>query len=235
MAGIGWPAGRAVAWVAGWLLLAWATSGPLGVYARVSLSWHLALQLVLVFVVAPLLVAGAPVTLAGRALAARTDGTLGPRELVLGVTGSRLATGLRHPVVATALLLVTLVASSTTGMLELALTTHPGHLAMLAGSILVGVIWSAAILAPSAALPRQALLCLAAVVVAAFVTALWLGRTSVLLAGDVLARLELPWLSDLAAEQARAGAVVLFVVVPACVVLALVITLRAYRPAPRLR
>ena len=233
LADIGWPAGRAVAWVAGWLLLAWATSGPLGVYARVSLSWHLALQLVLVFVVAPLLVAGAPVTLVSRALAARTDGTLGPREIVLSVTGSRLATGLRHPIVATVLLLVTLVASSSTGMLELALTTHPGHLPMLVGSVLVGVIWSAAILTPSAALPRQALLCLAAVAVAAFVAALWLGRTSVLLAGDVLARLELPWLSDLAAEQARAGAVVLFVVVPACVVLAVVITLRPHREAPR--
>jgi len=199
----------------------------------VSLSWHLALQLVLVFVVAPLLVAGAPVTLASRGLAARTDGTVGPREIVLSVTGSRLATGLLHPVVATVLLLGTLVASSSTGALELALTTHPGHLTMLVGSVLAGVIWSAAILTPSAGLPRQALLCLAAVAVAAFVAALWLGRTSVLLAGDVLARLELPWLSDLAAEQARAGAVVLFVVVPACVVLAVVITLRPHRQTPR--
>ena len=82
-------------------------------------------------------------------------------------------------------------------------------------------------------MPRQALLCLAAVAVTAFAAALWLGRTSVLLAGDVLARLDLPWLSDLAAEQARAGAVVLFVVVPACVVLAVVITLRPQRHAPR--
>ncbi|WP_404389676.1 cytochrome c oxidase assembly protein [Humibacillus xanthopallidus] len=232
-ADIGWPAGRTVAWVAGWLLLAWATSGPLGVYGRVSLSWHLAFQLVLVFVVAPLLVAGAPVTLAERALDARTDGTFGPREIVVAVTGSKVATGLRHPVVATGLLLFVLLASIGSGMLELALTTHPGHLAMLVGSLLVGAVWASAILAPSESGPRQALLCLAAVAVTAFAVALWLGRTSVLLAGDVFARLDLPWLSDLAAEQARAGAVVLFVVVPACVVLAVVITLRPQRHAPR--
>lgn len=234
-ADIGWPAGRTVAWVAGWLLLAWATGGPLGVYGRVSLSWHLAFQLTLVFVVAPLLVAGAPVTLAERALAARTDGTLGPREIVLAVTGSRVATGLRHPVVATGLLLFVLLASIGSGMLELALTTHPGHLTMLVGSLVVGAIWSAAILAPSESVPRQALLCLAAVAVTAFAAALWLARTSVLLSGAVFARLDLTWLAvaDLAAEQARAGAVVLFVVVPACVVLAVVITLRPQRRAPR--
>jgi cytochrome c oxidase assembly factor CtaG/putative copper export protein len=232
-ADIGWPVGRTVAWVSGWLLLAWATGGPLGVYGRVSLSWHVAFQLVLVFVVAPLLVAGAPVTLAERALAARTDGTLGPREIVEAVTGSQVVTGLRHPVVATGLLLFVLLASLGSGMLELALTTHPGHLAMLVGSLLVGLVWASAILAPSESVPRQALFCLAAVAVTAFAVALWLGRTSVLLAGDVFARLDLPWLSDLAAEQARAGAVVLFVVVPACVVLAVVITLRPQRHAPR--
>ena len=230
----GWPVGRIVAWVAGWLLLAWVTGGPLGVYARVSLSWHVALQLVVVFVVAPLLVAGAPVALAERALVARTDGTLGPREIVRAVAGSRVVAGLLHPVVATGLLLLVLLASLGSGMLELALTTHPGHLAMLVGSLLVGAIWSAAILAPSEAVPRQALLCLAAVAVTAFAVASWLGRTSVLLAGAVFARLDLPWLAaaDLAAEQARAGAVVLFVVVPTCVVLAVVITLRPQRHAP---
>lgn len=226
---IRWPRGRTVSWVLGWLLLAWATGGPLGVYARVSLPWHLALQLVLVFVVAPLIVAGAPVTLAERALASRADGTLGPREIVVGVAKSRVAEWLRRPVVATVLLLLALVALTGTGMLELALTTHPGHLTMLGCSLLVGVIWAAAILAPTESVPRQALICLGVVVVVAFGAALWLGHTSVLLAGDVFARLDLPWLSDVAAEQARAGAVALFVVVPACAVLALVVTLRPRR------
>ena len=82
-------------------------------------------------------------------------------------------------------------------------------------------------------MPRQVLGCIAAVAVAAFGAALWLSRTSVLLAGDVLGRLDLPWLSDLAAEQARAGAVVLFVVVPACVVLALVVALRPQQDPDR--
>ena len=224
-----------MAWVVGWLLLAWATCGPLGVYGRVSLAWHLGLQLVLAFVVAPLVVAGAPVTLAERALAPRTDGTLGPREIVLAVTRSRVAGWVLQPVVATVLLLAMMAILTGTGMLELALTTHPGHLTMLGGSLLVGVIWSAAILAPSETMPKQALACIAVVALAAFGAAFWLERTSDLLASDTLARLDLPWLSDLAAEQARAGAVVIFVVVPACVVLATVLTLRSQRATPRVR
>jgi putative copper resistance protein D len=153
-------------------------------------------------------------------------------------------------------------------MLELALTTHPGHLTMLGVSLLVGVIWSAAILAPTEPtepgsvesgsvesgstesestesestesestelrstrpMPREALVCVGVVVIAVFAAALWLGRSSALLAGDVFARLDLPWLAApgaLAAEQARGGAVALFIVVPACAVLAVVVSLRA--------
>jgi cytochrome c oxidase assembly factor CtaG/putative copper export protein len=227
-----WPRRRTAAWVVGWLLLGWVTCGPLGVYARVSLPWHAGLQLVLAFVVAPLIVGGAPLTLAARALAPREDGTLGPREIILGVARSRPAGWLRQPVAATVLLLLGLVALIGTGMLELALTTHPGHLTMLGTSLLVGLIWSAAILGPTDAggdhrLPVVALACLGVVVAVAFGAALWLARTSVLLAGDVFARLQLPWLADIAAEQAKAAAVVLFVVVPACAVLAVVVTLRS--------
>ncbi|MFC7595948.1 cytochrome c oxidase assembly protein [Terrabacter sp. GCM10028922] len=238
----GWPWWRTASWVLGCLALAWTTSGPVGIYGRVAFSWHAALLAALVFVVAPLLVAGSPLTLAERALVARTDGTLGPRELVVGVGRSGVVGLLTRPVVATALLLAGAVGLHATGLLDLALTTHPGHLVMICASLAVGSLLAAAVLRPSGGgdavagprVPRAVLACLVIVVAAAFATAAWLALTTSVLAGDVYGRLGLPWLSNLAAEQLRGGAVVLFVVVPVCVVLAVPVILRhLLRPEPR--
>jgi putative copper resistance protein D len=235
----GWPWSRTVSWVLGCLALAWTTSGPIGIYGRVAFSWHIALVVVLVFVVAPLLVGGSPRTLAERALVPRTDGTLGPRELAVGVGRSAVVRGLTRPVVATVMLLAGAGVLHGTELLDLALTTHPGHLVMVGTSLLLGSLLAASVLSPPArsragdpqdsGLPRAALGCVAVLVVAAFASAAWLARTSSVLAGDVYGRLGLPWLRDLAADQLRGGAVVLFVVVPACVVLSVLVIVRSVR------
>jgi putative copper resistance protein D len=224
-----WPAWRALLWVLGWLGFGWAMCGAIGIYSRVSVSWHLALQVVLAFVVALLLVLGAPVDLARRALVPRTDGTLGPRELVLGVADSRVMRALRRPWVATLLLVGGMLAFHATGLLDLALTTHPGHLVMVVVTLAVGALWSSAVIGAIGArgaadertvrVRREALTCVVIVVVVAFAAALWLGRTTSLLAGDIFRQLALGWETDLAADQERAGAVALFVVVPVCVAL----------------
>lgn len=244
-----WPWWRTACWVLGCLALAWTTSGPVGIYGRVAFSWHAALIVALAFVVAPLLVAGSPLTLAERALVPRTDGTLGPRELVVGVGRSGVVRGLTRPVVATALLLVGAFGLHATGLLDLALTTHPGHLVMVCASLVLGSLLAAAVLKPTDGsagaagpddgagpdagpgprVPRGVLVCLGVVVVAAFATAAWLALTTSVLAADVYGGLRLPWLRDLAAEQVRGGAVVLFVVVPVCVVLAVVVIVRGLR------
>ena len=232
-----WPWWRTASWVLGCLALAWTTSGPIGIYGRVSFSWHAALLVVLLFVVAPLLVAGSPLTLAERALSLRSDGTLGPRELVVGVGRSHVVRGLTRPVVATALLLAGAFALHATGLLDLALTTHPGHLVVVCASLLLGSLLAAAVLRPSEGsdvatgprVPRAVLACLAVVVVSAFATAAWLAVTTSVLAGDIYGRLGLPWLGNLAADQLRGGAVVLFVVVPVCVVLAVLVIVRSVR------
>ncbi|GGM88200.1 hypothetical protein GCM10009721_11480 [Terrabacter tumescens] len=67
----------------------------------------------------------------------------------------------------------------------------------------------------------------------AFAAAVWLARTSTVLVADALSGLDLPWLRDLAADQVRAGAVVLFVVVPVCVLLVAVTTVRVQRAGTR--
>ena len=232
------PWWRTASWVVGCLVLAWTTSGPLGIYGRVAFSWHVALLGALVFVVAPLLVAGSPVTLAERALEPRADGTLGPREVLVGVGRSAVVGALTRPVPATALLVGGAAVLHATGLLDLALTTHPGHLVMVWSSLLCGALFATSVLArpgrgaegaSAAGVPRAELFCLAAVVVSAFASAAWLGRTSSVLAGDIYRSLRLPWLADVAAEQMRGGAVVLFVGVPVSVLLARRLVLRARR------
>ena len=228
-----WPAWRAVSWMLGCVVLGWATSGAVGVYARVSVSWHVALLVVLALVVAPLLVLGAPAGLARRALSQRDDGTLGPREVLLGITDSAALRVLRRPWVATTLLVGGVIVLHGTGLLDLALTTHPGHLVMVVATLAVGALWASAILGaaePGGPLPLEALSCLLAVVAAGFVAALWLSRGTSLLAGDIYQRMALGWQNDLVADQARAGAVVLFVTVPVCVAMAVGLLVRTRPP-----
>ena len=231
-----WPVGRTVSWVLGCLLLVWVTSGPLGVYGRVSFAWHTALLLVLALVVPLLLVAASPVTLAERALSHRDDGTLGPREVVVGVARSGAVRVLTQPVTATVLLVGALVLLHATGLLDLALTTHPGHLLMTVAALGVGGLWAAGMVGPGGNSPsgsRTVLMCLGALDLCAFAAAAWLARTSTVLGAAVLGGLDLPWLRDLEADQRRAAGVILLVVVPVSVLLAVVVLLRSQRAGGR--
>ena len=70
-------------WVVGLLVLTYITSGPPTVYGMVLFSAHMMGHMALTMVAPLFLVLGAPVTLALRALPARTDGSRGLREWVL--------------------------------------------------------------------------------------------------------------------------------------------------------
>ena len=61
------PRRRVAAWVGGLAVLAIALSSSVDVYSEVLFSVHMVQHMLLVFVVAPLLCLGAPVTLALRA------------------------------------------------------------------------------------------------------------------------------------------------------------------------
>ncbi|MFT2622146.1 cytochrome c oxidase assembly protein, partial [Escherichia coli] len=59
-----WNPWRAVAWVAGTLLLVWTTSGALSTYHSYIYSAHVLTVVILLVGVVPLLAAGAPIQLA---------------------------------------------------------------------------------------------------------------------------------------------------------------------------
>jgi putative copper resistance protein D len=139
-----WPIGRLVWWLAGCAALAFVTSGGPGVYGRVHFSAHMLQHMSLMVIVPFLLVLGAPVTLAMRALEARRDGSFGPREMLLRIMHSRFLRVVGHPLVADAMFILSLVVFYYTPLFELAMLTHTGHVLMTAHFVLIGYvfIWS---------------------------------------------------------------------------------------------
>jgi cytochrome c oxidase assembly factor CtaG/putative copper export protein len=139
-----WPVQRTALWVLGCGILVFVTSGGPGVYGRLHFSSHMLQHMTLMIIVPFCWVLGAPVTLALRALAARRDGSLGPRELLLQLVHSRVLRVLGQPLVATALFTAGLVVFYYTGLFELAMFTHTGHVLMAAHFLLSGYlfVWS---------------------------------------------------------------------------------------------
>nr|WP_284289047.1 cytochrome c oxidase assembly protein [Angustibacter aerolatus] len=154
--GDGWPVGRTVAWVAGCLVLVYATSGAPGIYGRVLFSAHMLGHMTMSMVVPPLLVLGAPVTLALRSLQRRTDGTLGPREWLLEIVHSRLLRVLGNPLVAAGLFAVSLIAFYYSPLFGLALKTHTGHVLMHVHFLLTGYLFASVLIGVDPGPPRPA-------------------------------------------------------------------------------
>lgn len=139
-----WPVHRTILWVAGGLMLAFLTSGGPAVYGRTSFSMHMIQHMSLMVPVPLLLVFGAPITLALRALTARPDKSFGPREVVLSLVHSRYLAVLGQPLVAAILFVVSLFAFYYTALFDIAMFTHLGHVLMTVHFLLVGYlfIWS---------------------------------------------------------------------------------------------
>ena len=74
-------------WVLGWGLFLLVTNGAPAVYGRVMFSMHMVEHMALMMAVPILLVPASAITLALRALPARRDRTLGPREVLLAPGG----------------------------------------------------------------------------------------------------------------------------------------------------
>ena len=105
-------------------------------------SVHMVQHMTLSMVVPPLLVFGAPVTLALRSLTRRTDGSRGPREWLLGVVESAPARFLSHPVVAAVVFAGSMIAFYYSPLFGLALSTHVGHELMMIHFLLAGYLFA---------------------------------------------------------------------------------------------
>jgi len=136
-----WPIHRTVLWLFGMVMLFWVTCGPMNAYQEYLFSVHMLGHMMLSMALPLLLVSGAPVTLALRAITKRTDGTRGAREWILWGVQSPYSRVLTHPFVAAGVFIVSLWAFYFTDIVRWAVTEHLGHEWMIIHFLITGYLF----------------------------------------------------------------------------------------------
>ena len=136
-----WPVYRTILWVAGLLLLAYVTSGGVNVYEQYLFSAHMLGHMVLTMGIPVLLVPGAPVTLAARAIRPRKDGSRGGREWILLAVHSRFAQIIANPIVAAVLFAGSLWIFYYSPLFRWTMVDHLGHEWMVAHFLITGYLF----------------------------------------------------------------------------------------------
>jgi cytochrome c oxidase assembly factor CtaG/putative copper export protein len=205
-----WPIGRSVAWGAGWLVFAYATVGGAGLYSHVLFSVHMVAHMLVAMLAPLLLAAGAPATLALRALPGpRVKGERSPRQLLLGALHSRVARVLTHPVVAFAIFVGSIYALYFSSLFPWLMSGHLGHTVMQVHFLFAGFLFFYVIMGvdprprPIHPLLAVGLLFVATALHAFFSLALMSARE--VLAQSYFASLQRPYAQDLLADQHLGG------------------------------
>lgn len=213
--GDAWPALRTLWWTIGWLVFIWTTCGAPGVYGRVQFSTHMVMHMMLMMGIPIFLAAAAPLSLLSRAIPARRDKTMGPREILLATTHSRWLNFFGNPIIASINFAGSLYVFYFTGLFELALRTHTGHVAMVVHFMLAGYVfcWSLIGIDPGPKRWPPSLRLVALFVtmsVHAFFGVTIMSATS-LLAGSFFEQLQaggrMNWVGDLLADQQTGGGI----------------------------
>jgi putative copper resistance protein D len=136
-----WPVYRTIMWVAGMVVLVWVTGGVINVYQDYLFSMHMVGHMLLTMAIPVLLVAGAPVTLAARAIRKRDDATRGGREWILWAVHSAVARVLTNPFVAAGLFIGSLWIFYYTDLFRWSLYDHLGHQWMIAHFLITGYLF----------------------------------------------------------------------------------------------
>jgi len=136
-----WPLHRTILWVVGMITLFYITNGGVNVYEKYLFSTHMLAHMALTMLVPVLLVPGAPVTLAARAIRMRRDGSRGPREWILLAVHSKFAGVISNPIVAAVLFAGSLWVFYYTSLFSWATTDHIGHQWMIVHFLITGYLF----------------------------------------------------------------------------------------------
>ncbi|MFF5445407.1 cytochrome c oxidase assembly protein [Streptomyces sp. NPDC012888] len=139
--GDAWPAGRTVAFVLGVLSIALVMCTRLNDYGMVLFSVHMVQHMVISMVSPILLLLGAPVTLALRALPPAPRGHKGPRELLLALLHSRYVRVVTHPAFTIPMFIASLYALYFTPLFDFLMGSTTGHIAMMVHFLAVGLVF----------------------------------------------------------------------------------------------
>jgi cytochrome c oxidase assembly factor CtaG len=139
--GDSWPVGRTVSYVIGVLTVGLVMCTRLNDYGMVMFSVHMVQHMIISMLSPILLLLGAPVTLALRALPPAARGHKGPRELLLMFLHSRYMKIVTHPAFTIPLFIASLYALYFTPIFDFLMGSRTGHIAMMVHFLAVGVVF----------------------------------------------------------------------------------------------
>ncbi|MFJ7071307.1 cytochrome c oxidase assembly protein [Streptomyces sp. NPDC098781] len=136
-----WPVGRTVSYVFGVLSVMLVMCTGLNDYGMVMFSVHMVQHMVISMLTPILILLGAPVTLALRALPPAARGRKGPRELLLALLHSWYMRFITHPAFTIPLFIASLYALYFTPLFDFLMGSKTGHIAMMVHFLAVGVVF----------------------------------------------------------------------------------------------
>ncbi|MFG3201333.1 cytochrome c oxidase assembly protein [Streptomyces sp. NPDC048192] len=139
--GDAWSAWRTVAFAVGVLTVGLVMCTRLNDYGMVMFSVHM-IQHMIISMLSPILVLlGAPVTLALRALPTAGRGRTGPRELLLALLHSRYMRIITHPAFTIPMFIASLYVLYFTPLFDFLMGSKTGHIAMMVHFFAVGMVF----------------------------------------------------------------------------------------------
>nr|WSZ94784.1 cytochrome c oxidase assembly protein [Streptomyces sp. NBC_00857] len=139
--GDSWPVGRTIGFTLGVLTVALVMCTGLNDYGMVMFSVHMVQHMIISMVSPILLLLGAPVTLALRALPVAGGGRKGPRELLLALLHSRYVQVITHPAFTIPLFIASLYGLYFTPLFDFLMGSRTGHIAMMVHFLAVGLVF----------------------------------------------------------------------------------------------
>ncbi|MDQ0758913.1 cytochrome c oxidase assembly protein [Streptomyces canus] len=139
--GDAWSVGRTISYVSGVLSIGLMMCTSLNDYGMVMFSAHMVQHMVISMLSPILILLGAPVTLALRALPVAGKGRKGPRELLLALLHSRYMRIITHPAFTIPLFIASLYGLYFTPVFDFLMGSKTGHIAMMVHFLAVGVVF----------------------------------------------------------------------------------------------
>jgi putative copper resistance protein D len=139
--GDSWPVSRTVWFTVGVLSIALMMCTKLNDYGMVMFSVHMVQHMVISMLSPIVLLLGAPITLALRALPVAGRGRKGPREVLLMLLHSRYMRIVTHPVFTIPLFIASLYGLYFTPLFDFLMGSKTGHIAMMVHFLAVGLVF----------------------------------------------------------------------------------------------
>ena len=206
-----WPWGRTIAWILGLVIVIWTTNCGIATYAQVSVGWHMVQHMTMTMLAPIMLVLGAPVTLALRALYTAKGPERGPREWLMWFLHTPLMKLLTNPIFVLAIYVLGLYGLYFTGLFGSLMGSHVGHIAMEIHFLGSGYLFAWIIIGidprprPLAYWARFVILLVALALHALFAVVIMMGNTP--LGIEWFGMVRPPWSPDLLADTRFGGGI----------------------------